>query len=220
MNLYRSTLSFFKGSFPERSKGFTLVEVLVAISIFTIAITSIYGVFTSISATKDRLDLNSEAYHQARVILDRIGREIHGVYVHNNDDASILRGGLNERGEVFFELSTTAISSLNINGVGFVSVRYELIEDRESEDGRYVILRTERPLLGSNSREDFPAMRMATGIKNFRIRYFSEQNWQSQWNEELQGFPDMLEILLTTYDKSGEEIPFLTAFKFPVVGSQ
>ncbi len=220
MSLCQLTLSFFKESFSERSKGFTLVEVLVAISIFTLAITSIYGVFTSISATKDRLDLNSEAYHQARVILDRIGREIHGIYVHNGDDASILRGGLNERGEVFFELSTTATSSLNINGVGFVSVRYELIEDRESEDGRYVILRTERPLLGSNSREDFPAMRMATGIKSFSIRYVSEKNWQSQWDEKLQGFPDMLEIFLTTYDKSGEEIPFLTAFKFPVVGSQ
>ena len=220
MSLCRLTLSFFNGSFSERSKGFTLVEVLVAISIFTLAISSIYGVFTSISATKDRLDLNSEAYHQARVILDRIGREIHGVYVHNADDASILQGGLNEKGEAFFELRTTATSSLNINGVGFVSVRYELIEDRESEDGRYVVLRTERPLLGSNSRQEFPAMRMATGIKNFRIRYFSEKNWQNQWDEKLQGFPDMLEILLTTYDKSGEEIPFLTAFKFPAVGSQ
>ncbi|MDX2495295.1 MAG: prepilin-type N-terminal cleavage/methylation domain-containing protein [Desulfuromusa sp.] len=220
MKLCQSILSFFDRSSLTRSKGFTLIEVLIAISIFSIAIASIYGVFTSISATKDKLDLNSETYHQARVILDRIGREIHGVYVHNGSDTSVLGGGLNDRGEVFFELSTTASSSLNIKGAGFVAVRYELVVDRESEDGRYVILRTERPLWGSLSGQDFPAMRLATRIKNFRIRYLSEKTWQNQWNEKLQGFPDMLEVLLTVYDKEGEEVSFLTAFKLPVTGSQ
>jgi len=236
MNLCPSILSFFDRSFPARarrfseatrisckvrqpSRGFTLVEVLVAISIFAIAISSIYGVFTSISATKDKLDLDSETYHQARVILDRIGREIHGIYVHSSNDANILDGGFNEKGLVFFELSTTATVSLNIDGIGFVSVRYELVEDHESDNGSYVIMRTEKPLLGSMSLQDVPPMRMASGIKSFRVRYFSENTWQNQWNEKLQGFPDMLEIMMTIYDKKGEETPFLTAFKLPVVGS-
>lgn len=196
-----------------------MIEILVAISIFSLAISSIYGVFASISAAKNRLDRNSETYHQARVIFDRIGREIHGVYVHKGSDTSILRGGLNERGELFFELSTTALSALNINGARFVTVKYELVADRDSQDGSYAILRTERPLWGSSSREEAPAMRLAGGIKNLRIRYLSEKNWQTQWDAQLQGFPDMLEILMIAYDKGGEEIPFLTAFKFPVAGS-
>lgn len=220
MRLCLSILSFFDHTRAVRSKGFTLIEVLIAISIFSLAISSIYGVFTSISATKDKLDLNSESYHQARVIFDRLGREIHGVYVHDGRDASILRGGLNERGEVFFELSTTASSSLNINGSGFVAVSYELVADRESEDGGFVILRTERPLWGSQSGQDFPAMRLAAGIKNFRVRYFAEKTWRNQWDEKLQGLPDMLEVLLTAEDGEGEEISFLTAFRLPVVGSQ
>lgn len=220
MRLCLSILSFFDRTKKDRSKGFTLIEVLIAISIFSLAISSIYGVFTSISATKDKLDLDSETYHQARVIIDRLGREIRGVYVHNGSDTNILRGGLNERGAAFFELSTTASSSLNINGTGFVAVSYELVADRESEDGKYVILRTERPLWGSLSGQNFPAMRLANGIKNFRIRYLSEKTWQNQWDEKLQGFPDMIEVLLTAYDKEGEEISFLTAFKFPVAGSK
>jgi len=210
-------LSFFDRSLSERPKGFTLVEVLVAISIFAIAISSIYGIFTSISSTKDQLDLNSETYHQARVVLDRIGREIHGIYVPKIDDANILKGGFNEQGQVFFELSTTATVSLNIDGIRFVSVRYELVADQESENGSYVIMRTEKPLLGSMSLQDFPAMRMATGIKDLRIRYFSGNTWQDQWDAKLQGLPDMLEILLTAYDKNGEETPFLTAFTFPAL---
>lgn len=219
MNLFQSILSFFKRSFSQRSKGFTLVEVLVAITIFALAISSIYGVFTSISAGKDRLDLNSETYHQARVILDRIGREIHGIYTHNSSDTSMLRGGLDDKGNVFFELSTTASSSLNLNGAGFVAVRYELVADRENEDGGYVILRTEKPLWGNQSRQDFPAMRLAGGVRNLRIRYRSEQTWQNQWDGKVQGLPDMLEVMLTLADKNGEEIPFLTAFNFSAAGS-
>ena len=217
MSLFPSILLFFDRFRSERAKGFTLVEVLVAISIFIIAISSIYGIFTSISSTKDKLDQNSETYHQARVVLDRIGREIHGIYVHKIDDANILKGGFNEQGQVFFELSTTATVSLNIDGIRFVSVRYDSVADQESEDGSYVIMRTEKPLLGSMSLQDFPAMRMATGIKNLRIRYFSENTWQDQWDAKLQGLPDMLEVLLTAYDKNGEETPFLTAFTFPAL---
>ena len=219
MSLCLLILSFFDRSRSERPKGFTLVEVLVAISIFAIAISSIYGIFTSISSTKDQLDLNSETYHQARVVLDRIGREIHGIYVPEIDDANILEGGFNEQGQVFFELSTTATVSLNIEGIRFVSVRYELVADQESENGSYVIMRTEKPLLGSMRSQDVPPMRMASGIKSFRVRYFSENAWKNQWNEKLQGLPDMLEIMITIYDKKGEETPFLTAFKLPVVGS-
>lgn len=219
MSLYPSIRSSFDRRSSERSKGFTLVEVLVAISIFTIAIVSIYGIFTSISATKDKLDRDSETYHQARVVLDRIGREIHGIYVQNTEDTSILRGGFDENGQLFFELNTTATVSLNLNGIGFVSVRYELIEDNESEDGSYVIMRTEKPLLGSMSLQNFPSMQIAAGIKNFRIRYFSENTWHNKWDEQLQGFPDILEVLITIYDKSREETPFLTAFTFPDTGS-
>ncbi|WP_321368634.1 prepilin-type N-terminal cleavage/methylation domain-containing protein [uncultured Desulfuromusa sp.] len=219
MRLYPLILSSFDRPAAEQPKGFTLVEVLVAISIFTIAITSIYGVFTSISASKDRLDLNSETYHQARVVLDRIGREVHGIYKHSLDDANILKGGFNEKGQVFLELSTTATVATNIDGKGFASVRYELVEDNESEEGSYVIMRTEEPLLGTVGLDDFPAMRMATGIKSLSVRYFSDSDWSDKWDQSLQGFPDMLEIMITAYDKEGGEIPFLTAFKLPAAGS-
>lgn len=220
MSLCRSILSFFESSFTNRSKGFTLVEVLVSISIFSLAIASIYGVFTSISATKDRLDLNSEAYHQARVVLDRIGREIHGIYINKSAGANILKGGFNEKGQVFFELSTTAAVATQLNEAGFVSVRYELVEDHQNDDEGFVLMRTEKPLSGSLSLEDFPAMRMASGIKSFTARYFSEDSWRDQWDQKLQGFPDLLEIMITEYDKNGEETPFLTAFKLPVNGSR
>jgi general secretion pathway protein J len=204
----------------QRSKGFTLLEVLIAISIFAAVISSIYGVFTSISGTKDRLDNNSVTYHQARIILDRLGREIHGIYIHSAENSNILRGGVNEQGNVFLELSTTATSALNLDGAQFAFVRYDLAADPQKKDGSYVINRTEKTLWGRTSNQNFPAIRMAAGIKNLRVRYFSDGAWQDQWDQGRQKLPDMLEVLLSIYDKSGEEISFLTAFKIPVADGQ
>ncbi len=48
--------------------GFTLIEVLVAITLLSLVLTAVYGVFTSLSATEKRLHSDSEAYHQARII--------------------------------------------------------------------------------------------------------------------------------------------------------
>ncbi|RLC10162.1 MAG: hypothetical protein DRI24_20685, partial [Deltaproteobacteria bacterium] len=37
-------------------RGFTLIEVLVSISLLAIVLTSVYGIFSSVNATKIRLD--------------------------------------------------------------------------------------------------------------------------------------------------------------------
>ena len=73
-----------------KSNGFTLVEILVAISIIAILMTTIYGIFTTVSNTKDRLDTDSEAYHRARVIFDRFGREIRGAYFNPSNDSTTV----------------------------------------------------------------------------------------------------------------------------------
>jgi len=199
-----------------RSRGFTLIEVLVVIAITAIVLSSIYGIFTSISRVKDRLDDDSETYHRARVIFDRLGREIHGAYYNARNRDSRLRGGVNDENNFFLELSTTAVSPLSIEGTGFSLVSYVLEADPDSDQQDKILWRTERPLLTENQNDTAPrAMRLAPGIAFMQVRFYASGSWQENWDSASAGLPELVEIELRVSATDGVLVPFRTAFKLP-----
>lgn len=195
--------------------GFTLIEVLVVIAIMAIVLSSIYGIFASVSGTKDRLDSDSEIYHRARVVFDRLGREIHSAYYRTSSDETIFQGGEGTEG-FSLEFSTSAVSPLSIEGTAFAVVKYELEEDSESEDGGLVLLRTESPMLSENRSGSEPtALRMAPGILSMTVRYYGSGEWQDSWDAATSGLPERVEIELHVSDGLDTDVPFLTTFTLP-----
>jgi general secretion pathway protein J len=195
--------------------GFTLIEVLVVIAIMAIVLSSIYGIFASVSGTKDRLDSDSEAYHRARVVFDRLGREIHSAYYGSSCDECLFTGE-SEDDSFSLEFSTAAVSPLSIEGTGFAVVGYALEEDPESDSGERVLMRTEKPLLGEDSSDEEPtALRMAPGIVRMSVRFYGSKQWQDSWNAATSGLPERIEFELYVSDSRGVEIPFLTTFSLP-----
>ncbi len=219
----RKTMSWYP-SIPSSSelqvrgnaRGFTLVEILVTISMIAILMSTIYGIFTSVSNTKERLDTDSEAYHRARVIFDRFGREIRGAYFTPENPATVFRGGVDSDGTIFLELSTTAVSPLSSQGTGFALVRYTLEEDPEAGDNSKVMLRREQPLLAQEQTlEEQNLMRLAPGILDFRLRFYADNTWHEDWDAATNGLPVIVEMSLSVVDGNGRETPFLSAFELP-----
>ena len=58
------------------SKGFTLVEILVALSIFVLIISATFGVFTSILFHQRRLLAQQELLNQTSYLIEYIGRSL------------------------------------------------------------------------------------------------------------------------------------------------
>ena len=81
-----------------RESGFTLIEILVAVIVTSLLLLSVYGVFSTIDGARQRVERDTGHYHQARVIFDRLGREIHGVYLAANNRQSGFRGGTGRGG--------------------------------------------------------------------------------------------------------------------------
>ena len=65
----------------KRSSGFTLIEVLIAVSLTAIVLSSIYGVFTSVFAAREKVNAESETSQIGRVLFERLGRELRGAWV-------------------------------------------------------------------------------------------------------------------------------------------
>lgn len=200
------------------ARGFTLVEVLVAISILAIVLTSVYGIFSSVSTARGRLDADSADYHRARVIFDRLGRELRGAYFAPNFTSLTFvgeaagDGNLNE-----LELTTTAVSPLSQTGSGIARVRYRLVRDREDPENRLVLLRSEQPAYQPVSEvSDGDMMRLAAGIENLTIRYYANGQWQAGWDGRTSGgLPEMVEMTLQLRTRQGAPVAFQSAFEVP-----
>lgn len=213
-------LSFSK--MPQRRgiRGFTLIEVLVAISLLAIVLTSVYGIFSSVSATKVRLDSDSAEYHLARVVFDRLGRELRGAYYRRGDQSTLFRGGVNAQGEAFLELTTTAVTPLSATGTGIAEVRYRLAADSESIESRKVLLRGERPRQSATIAVDDRMMRLAPDVASLSLRFHSNGNWKDEWDARQDGLPQLVEITLVVGHDEQRKIPFTTTFDIPDISVQ
>ncbi len=63
-------------SFNEKSGGFTLLELLLAIFIFSIVISSIYGAYTATFRVAKSAEFETEVQHRARIALERITEDL------------------------------------------------------------------------------------------------------------------------------------------------
>ncbi|MGK2907681.1 MAG: type II secretion system protein GspJ [Desulfuromonadales bacterium] len=208
-----SRLSFSRSKCSEQ--GFTLVEVLVAISILAILMTSIYGIFSSVSVARERLDADSAEYHRARVIFDRMGRELRGTYFQARNNNLHFAGG---ETDFLLELTTTAVSPLSRMGTGLARIRYLLVTDPEEAANGQVLMRSERPVYDAKPGEEADEMmRLAPGIETMTLRFFANGQWQEQWDARSSGLPEMVEIALQLRRDGQESAHFLSAFEIPKV---
>lgn len=65
---------------PQRESGFTLIEVLVATTMFVIVLTAVYATFRSISDASIRAESSSEVSQTARVVLGDMTKRLAGFY--------------------------------------------------------------------------------------------------------------------------------------------
>ncbi len=189
--------------------GFTLVEVLVAITLLSLVLTTVYGVFTTLSATQKQLRSDSEAYHQARIIFDRFGREIRTCYLDTGNDRSAFASGEDSLGQPYLEFSSTSALTSGDTPGGVTRVRYELETDLGETVG--TLYRGAQPLFVSD--DAVQRQRMSNQIKTVSWRFYDGSEWQEDWDSTTtRDLPQSVEMELTVHGSNGRDIELMTAF--------
>ncbi len=197
------------------SRGFTLVEVLIAVTITSFLLMAVYGIFTSVSQAKGRLDTDGQGYHQARILFDRMGREIRGTYVNSAAEGTLFTGGTNSQGNLYLNLTTTA-NTPQSEGAAIVMVSYELLDDQESETPRKILVRRETPRFQTTSKTTEGAP-IATGIEEMTLSFYDGQDWFTTWDDDdSTNLPQRVSIFLKIA-MGDRSIPFRSAFEVPVI---
>ncbi len=190
------------------SRGFTLIEILLAILIGSLVLTSVYGIFSSVSRVRDRLGTEGEMYHQARIFFDRVGAELSSMKLSPLGNKPVFSSGKDSDGNVYFEFNTELVSPLLLQHGGLSRVRYEVQVDASNE--LVALLRSEQVLL-ANLAASKP-LTFIDRLNGFKLRYYSKGNWHDSWSNSSP--PDMVEVVLELVVDE-RVIPFRSSFVLP-----
>lgn len=190
------------------SQGFTLLEVVIAVTLLSLVMTGVYGIFSTISTTQQRLESDSEGYHQARVIFDRVGRELSGSYLALANEYSAFTAGDDEHGDPYLAFTSTSALTRGDAPGGLVRVRYEIDTELGKTVGR--LLRSAVPLFIPDDPEQ--RQRLSSQIKELEWRFYDGNSWHDDWDSRSSNsLPQTVEMSMTLVSNN-REIQVLTAF--------
>jgi len=187
--------------------GFTLLEVLVAITLASLLLTSIYGVVSTTSTAKEQAKKRGAALHLGRVLIARLDHELLGVALKSQKTVSALKGGTNSLGEPFMELLTNSTGGQQ---AGMRQVQYRLGPD---SDNRMTLWRAEKSL---NSTTEIVEERLAQGLEKLTFSFYDGKTWLESWDSRNDSLPILVRAELSLADLQGIP-PLLSTFDLPQV---
>lgn len=209
----------------RREAGFTMLEVLVSVAIIAGMMTMIWGAFSLTVRSKRRAEEIEERYHQIRLAMNRMAREISMAYLSKNDQPGAIKPRTQFAGQ-----RNSSVDELLFSGLAHVRLRENARECDQSliryygapdPDDRSVtnLMRRETRRLGvERPGEDGAAYIMLEDVEDLHFAFFDDQanEWKETWNTtSADGQPDRLpskvRIELTVRDEQGKEITFKTA---------
>ena len=160
-------------------RGFTLIEVVLAVALMALVLALIQGVYTGTVRSRNRSADQTRDVHQVALILDRIATEVSAAYAApSRTQTTGLRVETDADGN-----STLVFTSLlpPIPGVrpdGGTEVGYALEPD---DEGVLRLVRWEDPYPGeqADAPSPYPVME---GVLRFRVRCFDGDNWVEEWD--------------------------------------
>jgi len=190
------------------ARGFTLIEILVAVSVASLVLLAVYGSFGAISDARTRIETESVGYHQVRVFYDRVGRELRSLVGSDQRQATLLQGGKDDAGQPYLELLSTAATPMGGAPGGVARIRYLLAPDPDLPSGVNSLFRSEQPRWTEPGFET--GQRLIPGVAALQLRFYDGNLWSESWQGGTR-LPERVEITLQL-TLGEEEVPFRSTF--------
>lgn len=220
-------------SLVRRARGMTMIEVLVAMSIVTIMMLSVWNSFSAtITATKLTEDIQ-ERFASVRNSMDRMASEVSSSYLSFNRRPEEVRhftlfeGRSSSDGD---SLTFSSFSHLRIrrdaNESDQTVIQYFLGDDPEDSSRTHLYRRETRRLTGDlpeDLRRYAPAYVMCEDVESLEFRYWdpTREEWLDEWrttavDQQPDRLPPRVEIKLGIMDDDGEIQYFVTQTTLPM----
>lgn len=214
-------------------RGFTLLEVLIAVTILVIITGIVYSTFSSNITAVEIAREQSIANQTARIIFDQMEKEFESIYFRLEGEEEDVSLGLIGIDRTIDSRPADTIHLTTLSGIsaGQNSIETDLREigysveagDEEVVSGfdeekkqRFSLFRREDDLIDDSITDGGRIYEMADNISELNITYKdSDGNVLESWNSvdgDKAGFlPDVITIRLVIMEKSGKENVYTTA---------
>ena len=199
---------------PPCRNGFTLIEVLISITLLTIVLGAVYGSFFSVQRALSRFDAISLKYHETRTALDIIRREIESSVLKNfrtDDDEGKLGFIIGDRDLFGKNTSLLNLTAFSFRGSALNTVSYFVRE----KEGQFDLVKSEAPAAAP---EKEYTVEIIEGIEAFTVETLFNNKWVRTWDTTTTGrLPETVRVSIE-FDDNGKTVK-LTEYAKPIIGT-
>ena len=214
----------FQWCYLITEKGFTLIEVLLAIFIGSIVLTVLYSSFFQIIKAKDVAEGELDLYHEARVIFSKMTEDFQSAYprgeVFKN---SVIPNWTFFRGIKDGDNSRVTLTSLSrrpsANSIDSDQAEISYYLEPLPQSDLFYLIREENPRIGTDSGGiKYP---ISESLVRFNLRYMtdndSEDSFVDEFNSDQTGsLPKVVEVTLILRSPRGQDVEFNTLILIPL----
>ena len=224
--------------YSKKNSGFTLAEILIAIFIFAVVLTTIYTSYTGTFRIVNETEYQAEIYRMARITMERMLEDLESIYIPKSE-------GNPESGEspiqsVQFEGKDREIKGMCADTIRFISrahinlsgqdedtgkteIGYYVKENEEGED--LVLYRSDRPMFEQSLllEEDSGGFVLCERLVSVNFTYYEEngealEGWDPESDALKDKIPIMVSISLDFVNPLNPEVPlrFMTSVALPI----
>jgi general secretion pathway protein J len=218
----------------RKSSGFTLLEVLVAIFIFAIVLSAVYGAYITAITAADTTELQADINNKARTALERMASDLGGVYLGADGSLNGRKKeiGGNRADTLAFTSTAHLLFSKKEPPAGFGMIRYSVQQDTDSK--LLQLYRADLPFRPGYLEQAVSQEKgylLCDGLHTVRFTYYDQagnevDDWQidedaDQAAAKEKGRPAMIEVMLRFAGGEGrEDLIFKTAVALPILQKQ
>ena len=175
----------------SRSRGFTLLEVMVAIGIVAMLGVLIYGAFIGMSRSRKNMESVGNRYQQGRQAVDRMARELTSAFLSGHQPFQQLQ---NIRETMFLGTDNRPADRVDFTSFAYMRLRADSHESDQCEisyfasndpqSGNLDLVRRVQKHIDDDPTRGGAVQVLAENIDSFDIRYFDPQTgeWIDSWD--------------------------------------
>jgi general secretion pathway protein J len=205
----------------KRSPGFTLIEILISLTLLAIVLGAVYSSFFSVQRLFDRFNNVSLKYHESRMTLDIMRREIESALLKNprpsvtaNDDMIHDRTNfiMKDRDILGKNASELELTAFSFKGGMIDTVSY-FVEEKE---GKLNLMKKDWPFGMQSGKYE---MEMIEGIEGFTAETLFNAQWIKTWDAWTTGKLPGIVRLSIEFDDNGKKVK-LVEYARPKLGGE